>query len=83
MPEVQNQTEIDPRKLIIKAREDSFRASKKLKKGMPVQALLSDKLVVTETTSDPWMLGSGIWMIKIHGVTGAVDCATVTPLPLP
>jgi hypothetical protein len=34
----------------------------------------------TWTTSEPWPLGHGAMVIKLQGISGAYDCARVTPL---
>lgn len=34
----------------------------------------------TVTTSDPWRLGHGSWVVKVAGVSGCVDCGKITIL---
>lgn len=35
----------------------------------------------TNTTSEPWQLGHGAWVIKVAGISGGYDILRVSPLP--
>jgi hypothetical protein len=34
----------------------------------------------TVTTSKPWALGHGAWVVGLEGISGGYDCARVTPI---
>ena len=34
----------------------------------------------TRTTSRPWQLGHGAWVVSLEGFSGGYDCGRVTPL---
>ncbi len=36
--------------------------------------------VLLKTTSEPWMLGHGGWVINLAGKSGGIDCARVVPV---
>lgn len=47
--------------------------------GVPVTVLNDDgSTTETVTTSQPWQLGHGQWIVKLQGYSGGYDCARVT-----
>ena len=52
--------------------------------GMQVRVWKDDgSQVTTSTTSMPWMLWHGAWVVSLEGFSGGYACERVSPAPVP
>jgi hypothetical protein len=73
---------VKPMRRIKEANAKSETAAKLITRiGMKVSVRKDDGFsMVTVTTSAPWQLGHGAWVVKVDGVSGGYDCARVSPV---